>query len=86
LSYRREGGHIRIGRVAWGRGMGTVINFPAARRPERAIKLVASRKTARVVILPVIRIERPLEAAPDERPKPRATGAARKRRRRARRS
>ena len=44
--------------------MGTVITFPAARRAERATErqIAAGGATATIIILPVIRIERMIEA------------------------
>jgi hypothetical protein len=61
--------------------MGIVINFPEARRDLRDV--VGAGETATIMILPVVRIERPTDQPPNE-----ASGNAtgRKRRRRARRS
>ena len=64
--------------------MGTVINFPEARRVERDA-FDGLRGTATIMILPVVRIERPNDRPPDE-VTPVGTAGARKRRRRARRS
>ena len=64
--------------------MGTVINFPEARRSERD-RLVGTPETATIMILPVVRIERPVEPPPDELTRTDMPGG-RKRRRRARRS
>jgi hypothetical protein len=63
--------------------MGTVINFPESRRSERD-GLAGARETATIMILPVVRIERPNDGPPDE-VRTNASGG-RKRRRRARRS
>ena len=62
--------------------MGTVINFPEGRRDMRELQ-VGAGETATIMILPVVRIERPTDQPPTE-----ASGnqAGRKRRRRARRS
>ena len=62
--------------------MGTVINFPEARRELRDV-VGGAGETATIMILPVVRIERPTDQPPSE-----ASGnqAGRKRRRRARRS
>lgn len=64
--------------------MGTIINFPEARRVERD-SLDGLRGTATIMILPVVRIERPTDRPPDE-VTPAGTAGTRKRRRRARRS
>ncbi len=61
--------------------MGTIINFPEARRVERE-SLEGLRGTATIMILPVVRIERPTDNPPDEV----TPAGTRKRRRRARRS
>jgi len=63
--------------------MGTVINFPEARRSER--DSLGARETATIMILPVVRIERPTDRPPDEISRTTASGG-RKRRRRAPRS
>lgn len=63
--------------------MGIVVNFPEARRGEREGR-VGARETATIMILPVVRIERPTDP-PDEISRTNASGG-RKRRRRARRS
>ena len=65
--------------------MGTVITFPAARRAERASErqIAGAGATATIMILPVIRIERMIEAPDDGLKRPPAGG---KRRRRARQS
>jgi hypothetical protein len=63
--------------------MGSVINFPEARRVARDGNAGAG-ETATIMILPVVRIERPTDSPPDEAAPAAATG--RKRRRRARRS
>jgi hypothetical protein len=63
--------------------MGTVINFPEARRSERE-RLMSAPETATIMILPVVRIERPSDRPPDELSRTNVGG--RKRRRRARRS
>lgn len=62
--------------------MGTVVNFPEGRRDMRELQ-VGAGETATIMILPVVRIERPTDQPPTE-----ASGnqAGRKRRRRARRS
>jgi len=61
--------------------MGIVINFPEARRDFREA-VGGAGETATIMILPVVRIERPTDQPPTE-----ASGTAgRKRRRRARRS
>ena len=65
--------------------MGTVINFPEARRSERDRLSGTSDTAATIMILPVVRIERPVEPPPDELTKTDMPGG-RKRRRRARRS
>ena len=64
--------------------MGTVIDF-AARRAERATEqhVAVGGGTATIIILPVIRIERMIEAPDDGLKRP---PAGRKRRRRARQS
>ena len=61
--------------------MGIIINFPEARRELR--DAAGGGETATIMILPVVRIERPNDQPPSE-----ASGnpAGRKRRRRARRS
>jgi hypothetical protein len=64
--------------------MGTVINFPEARRVERDA-FDGLRVTATIMILPVVRIERPNDRPPDE-VTPAGVAGTRKRRRRARRS
>lgn len=64
--------------------MGTVINFPEARRVEREA-LDGLRGTATIMILPVVRIER-LTDNPTDEVSPPATTGPRRRRRRARRS
>lgn len=64
--------------------MGTVINFPEARRGERE-RLMSAPEPATIMILPVVRIERPGDRSPDELPRGGVPGG-RKRRRRARRS
>jgi hypothetical protein len=63
--------------------MGSVINFPEARRVARDGNAGAG-ETATIMILPVVRIERPTDNPPDEATPAASTG--RKRRRRARRS
>jgi hypothetical protein len=63
--------------------MGSVINFPEARRVARDGNAGAG-ETATIMILPVVRIERPTDQPPDEAAPAASTG--RKRRRRARRS
>lgn len=63
--------------------MGSVINFPEARRIARD-GTPTGGKTATIMILPVVRIERPTDGPPDEAAQSASTG--RKRRRRARRS
>ena len=80
---RREG--RRKGFAVGAKTMGTVITFPAARRAERASErqIAAAGATATIMILPVIRIERMIEA-PDDGLK--RSPAGRKRRRRARQS
>lgn len=67
------------------KAMGTVITFPAARRAERASErqVAGAEATATIMILPVIRIERMIEAPDDGLKRP---PAGRKRRRRARQS
>jgi hypothetical protein len=62
--------------------MGTIINFPEARRNMREI-LGGAGETATIMILPVVRIERPTDQPPNEAS---SNQAGRKRRRRARRS
>jgi len=64
--------------------MGSVINFPEARRVAREGSSLAG-ETATIMILPVVRIERPTDRPPDEAPTA-AASPGRKRRRRARRS
>lgn len=64
--------------------MGTVINFPEARRIERDDG-DGVRGTATIMILPVVRIERPTDRPTDEVSST-GTAGGRKRRRRARRS
>jgi hypothetical protein len=64
--------------------MGSIINFPEARRVARDGNSVAG-ETATIMILPVVRIERPNDRPPDE-VSPSTASAGRKRRRRARRS
>ncbi len=64
--------------------MGTVINFPEARRGERD-GLGGARETATIMILPVVRIERPTDVPLDEVSRNNTQGG-RKRRRRSRRS
>jgi hypothetical protein len=64
--------------------MGTVINFPEARRNSRD-RFSGAVETATIMILPVVRIERPAEPSPDELTR-RDMPGGRKRRRRARRS
>ena len=67
--------------------MGTIINFPEARRVERELaNLAAGRETATIMILPVVRIERSEDGPPDLVPTRGNDAAGRKRRRRARRS
>ncbi len=61
--------------------MGIVINFPEGRRDLR--DAVGVGETATIMILPVVRIERPTDQPPNEAS---GTAAGRKRRRRARRS
>jgi hypothetical protein len=61
--------------------MGSVINFPEARRVARDGNAGAG-ETATIMILPVVRIERPTT----DRPPDEAASTGRKRRRRARRS
>lgn len=61
--------------------MGTIINFPEGRRAARELQSVG--ETATIMILPVVRIERPNDSPPNEAS---ANGHGRKRRRRARRS
>jgi hypothetical protein len=63
--------------------MGSVINFPEARRIARDGNAGVG-ETATIMILPVVRIERPTDNPPDEATPAASTG--RKRRRRARRS
>lgn len=62
--------------------MGTIINFPEVRRSMREV-LGRASETATIMILPVVRIERPTDQPPNEAP---GNHAGRKRRRRARRS
>jgi hypothetical protein len=61
--------------------MGIVINFPEGRRDLRDV--VGAGETATIMILPVVRIERPTDQPPSEAS---GTATGRKRRRRARRS
>ncbi len=61
--------------------MGTVINFPEARREMREA-IGGASETATIMILPVVRIERPTDQPPSEI----SGNPGRKRRRRARRS
>jgi hypothetical protein len=63
--------------------MGTVINFPEGRRDMRELQ-VGAGETATIMILPVVRIERPTDQPPTEESS--GNQAGRKRRRRARRS
>jgi hypothetical protein len=62
--------------------MGTIINFPEGRRSARELQSGIG-ETATIMILPVVRIERPNDSPPTEAS---ANGHGRKRRRRARRS
>jgi hypothetical protein len=65
--------------------MGTVINFPEARRIERtSAQTLATPAT--IMILPVIRIERMTDGPAEQMPPRSDSGTGRKRRRRARRS
>jgi hypothetical protein len=63
--------------------MGAVISFPEARRVLREPPLSVPRATATVIILPVIRIEREIDAATVTQPEPSKSPPGRKRRRRA---
>jgi len=63
--------------------MGTIINFPEGRREGREV-LMAAGETATIMILPVVRIERPTDMPPSAASD--GGHAGRKRRRRARRS
>jgi hypothetical protein len=64
--------------------MGSVINFPEARRVERDGQNGGSQ-SATIMILPVVRIERASDEPPSEASRP-GTTPGRRRRRRARRS
>jgi hypothetical protein len=65
--------------------MGSVINFPEARRVGRDVTPGAGEK-ATIMILPVVRIERPTTDRPPDEAAPTTATTGRKRRRRARRS
>jgi len=67
--------------------MGMVISFPAAERTARGSRLIAGKpESATVIILPVIRIERYVDAPSDDFEPAASSNPRRRRRRRATRS
>jgi len=62
--------------------MGTVIRFPSERRSVEGGAAVTGRRSASIMILPVVRIERICEAPTDDIAPDNSNASGRKRRRR----